>query len=44
MRRKIECSQANCVNNVNGYCQSRTRNWLGICRFKRKPKPAEPAS
>ncbi|MGD2066738.1 MAG: hypothetical protein PVI43_06185 [Candidatus Bathyarchaeota archaeon] len=41
MRTKVKCSIKHCVNNLDGYCQSRLRNWFGRCHFKRRPKPKQ---
>ncbi|MCW4022533.1 MAG: hypothetical protein ACOWW1_03020 [archaeon] len=38
MRTKVKCNQKHCVNNMEGYCQSKLRNWLGRCHFKRRPR------
>ncbi len=35
---KHECPIKHCVNNLEGYCQSRLRNWFGRCNFKRRPQ------
>jgi hypothetical protein len=36
-----KCEMTHCVNNLDGYCQSRVNRWLGLCRFKRKPEADE---
>jgi hypothetical protein len=38
---KKKCEMTHCVNNLDGYCQSKVSKWLGICRFKRKPEADE---